>query len=42
MQLKHIGFRYMELLAPKVGVLLNGIKPFPGFCILWGILQFTS
>ena len=42
MHLKHIGSRYMELIAPKVGVLVNGIKSFPAFCILWGILQFTS
>lgn len=42
MHLKHIGSRYTELIAPKVGVLINGIKSFPAFCILWGILQFTS
>ena len=42
MHLKHIGSRYSELIAPKVGVLVNGIKSFPAFCILWGILQFTS
>ena len=42
MHLKHIGSRYTELIAPKVGVLVNGIKSFPAFCILWGILQFTS
>lgn len=42
MNLKHVGFRYMELIAPKVGVLVNGIKLFSASCILWGVLQLTS